>query len=284
MSGMKAVTRNGPMRSTPCSVASTTSRIIVFTPPMPVPMMTPVRHASCSSVIGLSIPASRSASTVAAQAKWTYRSLRRTSLRGITSSASNSRISPATLLATRDGSKPSMRRMPLRPLTIPSQNDSTSLPSGVSAPRPVTTTRRSPSRTGRASADRLVARDDDAQRRLGGDLAAHARGAAHATEHAAQLLDRDRQLELVAGEHGAPETTLVDAGEQRELAAVLREGQDRDPGRLRQRLDHEHAGQDRPTGEVAGELGLVGGHALDRHRTAPRLQGDHTVHEQKWVA
>ena len=42
--------------------------------------------------------------------------------------------------------------MPLRPLMSPSQKAGTSLPTGVRAPMPVTTTRRSPSRIGLSSA------------------------------------------------------------------------------------------------------------------------------------
>ena len=68
VTGMGAVTRKGPMRSMPCSVASTTSRIMVLMPPTPEPMITPVRHAAASSVIGFSRPASRIASATAAQA------------------------------------------------------------------------------------------------------------------------------------------------------------------------------------------------------------------------
>ena len=56
------------MRSMPYSVASTMSRIIVLMPPMPEPMMQPVRQASASSVIGFSRPASRMASATAAHA------------------------------------------------------------------------------------------------------------------------------------------------------------------------------------------------------------------------
>jgi hypothetical protein len=68
MSGISAVTRNGPIRSIPSSVASTTSRIIVLIPPIPEPMIAPVRQASASSSIGFGSPASRRASAVAAHA------------------------------------------------------------------------------------------------------------------------------------------------------------------------------------------------------------------------
>jgi hypothetical protein len=44
------------------------SRIIVLMPPIPEPMIAPVRQASASSSIGMGRPASRSASELAAQA------------------------------------------------------------------------------------------------------------------------------------------------------------------------------------------------------------------------
>src|SRR5918992_5059973 len=132
----------------------------------------------------------------------------------MTVSASKFLISPATWLATLDGSKLAMRAMPLRPLTSPSQKSATVLPTGVRAPMPVTTTRRSPSRIGRPSTQAiglgLVARDDDRQGRLGGDLAVHGRHAAGPPEHAAQLLDRHLQSERVAGDDHSPEAALVD--------------------------------------------------------------------------
>src|SRR5919108_5296577 len=111
----------------------------------------------------------------------------------MTVSASKPLISPATWLATRDGSKEAIRVIPLRPLTSPSQKSATLLPTGVRAPMPVTTTRRSPSRIGGSLAGAvrsgLVARDDDRQGGFGRNLAIHARHAASPPEHPAQLLD-----------------------------------------------------------------------------------------------
>src|SRR5688572_31474982 len=113
-----------------------------------------------------------------------------------------------------------MRLIPLRPLTRPSQNSGTLLPIGVRAPMPVTTTRRYPSRIGLSTAHLLVARDDDAQRRLDGNLPIDAGGPTDPAEHAAQLLDLHLQQQRVAGHDHAPEAAVVDAGEQAELAAV----------------------------------------------------------------
>src|SRR5919109_4482338 len=109
----------------------------------------------------------------------------------MTASASKPRTSPAILLDTFSGSNDSIRPIPLRPLISPSQKEATSLPNGVTAPIPVTTTRRSPSRISLTSCGRLIARDDDAERRLHGDLAVHRCDCPHAAEHAAQLLDFD---------------------------------------------------------------------------------------------
>jgi hypothetical protein len=117
---------------------------MVLIPPIPEPMITPVRSANDSSRIGLGIPASASASTDAAQARCTYRSCRRISFLGITSSGWKSRTSPAILASSRDGSNEAMQSIPLRPAMSDAQVVGTSLPSGVMAPMPVTTTRRSP--------------------------------------------------------------------------------------------------------------------------------------------
>src|SRR5688572_14529966 len=283
MSGISAVTRNGPMRSTPNWVASTTSRIMVLMPPMPEPMMAPVRHASASSSMGFGRPASAIASATAAQAKWTYRSFRRTSFFGMIVSASKPLISPATLLAVLTGSKVVIGPIPLRPLTRPSQKAATSFPMGVMAPMPVTTTRRSPSRISWPSSHLLVARDDDAQGRFDGHLSVDAGHAAHATEHAAQLLDRHLEAQRIAGNHHAPEAAIVDAREEAELAAILVEAHDADAGGLGQCLYHENAGHDRASGKVAGELRLVGGDLLDPHHAGSRLELHDTIDHQERI-
>src|SRR3990170_6435810 len=125
-------------------------------------------------------------------------------------SASKPLISPATLLAVLTGSKMVIGPIPLRPLTRPSQNAATSLPMGVMAPIPVTTTRRSPSRISRPSAHLLVARDDDAQGGLDGDLSIDTGHPAHAAEHAAQLLDGHLEAERIPGHHHAAEAAIID--------------------------------------------------------------------------
>src|SRR6266550_587453 len=128
-----------------------------------------------------------------------YRSLRRISLRGITASASKSRTSPPIFASTREGSKSVMRRIPLRPAFIHSQVVRASLPSGVTAPMPVTTTRRSPRSAKLRGADRsaiapsgdgLIPGDDERERRLHRHFAVDAGDGASLTKEAAQLLDR----------------------------------------------------------------------------------------------
>src|SRR5439155_19359711 len=195
-----------------------------------------------------------------------YRSLRRISLRGITASASKSRTSPPILASTREGSKSVMRLMPLRPAFMHSQVVRTSLPSGVTAPMPVTTTRRSPALAiGQSTANRLIAGDDERERGLDRRLPVDGRNRARLPEEAAQLLDGDLDAQRVTRQHGAAEAALVDSREERELAAVLGEREDRHRPGLCHGLDHEHAGHDGTPGKVPGELWLVGGHRLDRH-------------------
>src|SRR5205823_10198821 len=168
-----------------------------------------------------------------------YRSLRRISLRGITASASKSRTSPPILASTREGSKSVMRRIPLRPAFMHSQVVRASLPSGVTAPMPVTTTRRSPrsaalrggersaigqaaGRASRPSGDGLIPGDDERERGLDRHLAVDAANGASLPEQAAQLLDRHLDAQRVAGQDRATEATFVDAREQGQLPAVLR--------------------------------------------------------------
>ena len=89
------------------------------------------------------MPASRIASSLAAMAKWQNGSIRRASLRPTTASASKPLSSAANVVAKADGSKCVIGAAPLRPAIMASQNSGTVAPMGVSAPSPVTTTRRS---------------------------------------------------------------------------------------------------------------------------------------------
>src|SRR3546814_10595227 len=72
--------------------------------------------------------------------------------------------------------------------------------------------------------------------------------------------------DLYAGFDRSPEFRLVDRHEIDELARA-REPERfdcEDPRRLRQRLDDEDAGHDRPAGEMPREEALVDRHRLDR--------------------
>src|SRR5439155_19021041 len=70
-------------------------------------------------------------------------------------------------------------------------------------------------------------------------------------------LDLAGQPQLVARPDDPLEADVVDAREQRELAAILLLGEHRDRAGLCKRLDHDHAGHDRPAREVPGEKPLV---------------------------
>src|SRR5436309_5152340 len=74
------------------------------------------------------------------------------------------------------------------------------------------------------------------------------------------------QLEHVTGLDHALEPAVVDAGEQRQLAAVLLLAQHCDGTGLRERLDDQHARHHGPRGKVAGEIPLVLTHGLARDR------------------
>src|SRR5439155_14163027 len=85
--------------------------------------------------------------------------------------------------------------------------------------------------------------------------------------------------ELLAGTDDALEADVVDAGEERELAAVLLLGEYRHRPRLRERLDHLHAGHDRVPGEVARAVLL--GDALARDDARAGLELEDLVDEQE---
>ena len=77
----------------------------------------------------------------AASASSTFRSSFRTSFGDATPLGSKSFTSAATRTGKSEGSNAWMKSMPLRPLTADSHVVRASLPTGVTAPRPVTTAR-----------------------------------------------------------------------------------------------------------------------------------------------
>src|SRR5437867_4439961 len=108
-------------------------------PPMPTPTMTPVRSGAAS---GSERPASCTASSAAPTVYWMKMSIFFKSLRSMKRSGSKSRTSPATRAGRAEASKRVIGPMPERPATRLSQFASMPVPSGVTRPSPVTTTRR----------------------------------------------------------------------------------------------------------------------------------------------
>ena len=89
-----------------------------------------------------------------------------------------------------------------------------------------------------------------------------------AADRAAHRLDVALERQHVAGPHDALEANVVDAGEERELAAVLLLREHGDGAALRERLDHLHARHDRVAGEVAGAV-LLGDRLARDARARP---------------
>src|SRR5206468_7974795 len=85
--------------------------------------------------------ASAHASEADASAKWTYRSVRRASFVSRYADGSNPSTSPATLTDRSSVGNCVLRRTPFRPEVMPFQKSSTPVPTGVTGPIPVTTTR-----------------------------------------------------------------------------------------------------------------------------------------------
>src|SRR5207253_9454771 len=89
--------------------------------------------------------------------------------------------------------------------------------------------------------------------------------------------------ELVAGLDDTLELAVVDAREERDLAAVrlIREHGDRSG--LRDRLDREHARHHRPRREVPREPPVVGADRPPRDDALSRLQLENLVDEEERV-
>ncbi len=139
--------KNGDTRRGPLSFSVIAVSAIVASPPIPEPMMTPVRSRSASSS-GIQ-PASRTAWVAAAMASRMKRSTLRWSLGAIQSSGLNVPSDPSpegTSQAMLHGrwlaSKLAIRPAPDCPATSRAQVSSTPQASGVTSPSPVITTRR----------------------------------------------------------------------------------------------------------------------------------------------
>src|SRR6266511_2373280 len=110
----------------------------VCMPPIPVPMMTPVRSGVGNFP---SSPAWVTAWAADPSANCANRSYRRASFLSMYSRGSNPFTSQAKRTDSFDGSNLVITPAPDRPSSKPAQIESTSVPTGVTSPRPVTTTR-----------------------------------------------------------------------------------------------------------------------------------------------
>src|SRR5574343_2051168 len=132
--------KNGPILRMPPSWRATPVSSISGRPPIPEPIFTPTRVLSRSATS--SRPASATACSAAAIPKWMNLSMRRASLGEMYWLMSKSLTSPATWQAMSLASKLVLVPMPLLPARRLAQAVVTSLPTGDTCPRPVTTTLR----------------------------------------------------------------------------------------------------------------------------------------------
>ena len=128
----------GETRSEPRSSRMLCCSTIPNRPPIAVPNSTPTRAGSYAPASD----ASSAASVAAATPITTFRSSRRASFGPTTEAGSNPRTSAAIRTGNPLVSNVEMKSIPLRPATADSQVERRSLPSGVTAPRPVTATLR----------------------------------------------------------------------------------------------------------------------------------------------
>ena len=127
-------TRSGPRSSRIWCCESTLS-----TPPAAVPNTTPTRSAHSAA---MSRPASALASFAATSANFALRSMCRRSLDEMCASGLKFLTSPPMRTLNWVGSNREMVSMPEQPASRLAQASGALLPTGVTAPRPVTTTRR----------------------------------------------------------------------------------------------------------------------------------------------
>src|SRR5215211_2104669 len=138
MSGMNIGTKNGDTRLGPLWTYALQLSSYVCIPPMPLPMMTPVRSGDGNFP---SSPACVTAWWAAASANCAKRSYRRASLRSMYNRGSNPFTSQANRTDSFSGSNLVIGAAPGVPASSAVQVESTSVPTGVTSPRPVTTTR-----------------------------------------------------------------------------------------------------------------------------------------------
>ena len=113
--------------------------------------------------------------------------------------------------------------------------------------------------------------DHEQQSRPAAFLAVDGSDAAAPPAPAAQTLDLDREHHFVAGSNDAPETNVFDAAEQWQRTGVALVAEQRDRAGLRERLELEHAREDRIAGKVSGEERLVAANPIARPSRDPGL-------------
>src|SRR6478736_1746096 len=138
MSGMNMGTKKGDTRSGPFRMYALQLSSYVCIPPIPLPMMTPVRSGDGNVP---SSPAWLTAWWAAASANCAKRSYRRASFRSMYLSGSKPLTSQAKRTDSLCGSNLVIGAAPGVPARSAVQVESTSVPTGVTSPRPVTTTR-----------------------------------------------------------------------------------------------------------------------------------------------
>src|SRR5882762_7195677 len=139
--GMDMGTKNGDTRLGPFSNRARAFSSNVCSPPVPVPTMAPTRFKSTPSQL-LARHASVTACSAAPIANCANRSKRRTSFLSRNRAGSKPLTSHANFTGLCTGSNRVIGPAPERPATRPSQVLCTSVPRGVTNPRPVIATRR----------------------------------------------------------------------------------------------------------------------------------------------
>src|SRR5437899_2616233 len=87
----------------------------------------------------------------------------------------------------------------------------------------------------------------------------------------------------MAGDNWAPETEVVEAGQERNPALETGRSESRNGADLGERLCDKHTGHDWPAREMAGEERLTDGDGLDPDRPAAILELDNTIDEEERV-
>ena len=130
--------KKGLMRDGPRSSSTRNCCDSVPMPPMPLPTMTPISVALRSSIWS---PELAMASTAAAIASWTKRSVWRASFRSMKRRGSKPLTSAAIFVAKVSASKAEIRSTPDFPARSASHVEALSRPRGLTTPMPVTATR-----------------------------------------------------------------------------------------------------------------------------------------------